>query len=475
MKKLTFTEVLERFELIEKKLDLDQSLIEGVPWWDTFRYQLFNEILINLNFSKHLEDNITPKRKNYIKKRISLIFIMLRNSLKFLSKRSPIWIKKNSNIILGHPRRVLEKNVYIDPYTDPFIDLFSKKIKFSVLERALDGKNHFSPAKTSNLYYTDFLNNFANIISKFRIINFSQKDKSILLELETQLYKEFSYSVNIKKKVKKIIKDWLGIYPLMVLFFKFKKPKNLFVIVSHSQEAIIAAAKSLGINTFELQHGSPVRSKLNYDYSSGIKKRSFPDFFLSFGGFWSSNCELPINKKKIISFGNEYLYKKLDFYSNTPKQNRLVVISQAHPILAKFAQDIRKHFPKKIIVEYKPHPAEYYGDEPEYFSELRNSGVIISNRHTALYEILSKSRWQVGIDSTALYEGLYFGTACFILSHDGELNSNNMKNIIEAGCAKLISSPQDIDLNWVVDIKKLKEIFIRPNKKNITYLSSLMI
>jgi len=194
MKKLTFTEVLERFELIEKNLDLDQSLIKGVPWWDAFRYQLFNEILIKLNFSKHLEDNIIPKRKNYIKKRISLIFIMLRNFLKFLSKRSPIWIKKNSNIILGHPRRVLEKNIYIDPYTDPFIDLFSKRIKFSVLEKALDGKNHLSPVRTNNLYYIDFFNNFANIISKFRIINFSQKDKSILLELETQLYKEFSYS-----------------------------------------------------------------------------------------------------------------------------------------------------------------------------------------------------------------------------------------------------------------------------------------
>ena len=475
MKKLTFSEVLSRFEFIEKKLDLDKSLIKGVPWWDSFRYQLFNEILIKLNLSKHLEDNIIPKKKNYFKKRILSIFNVLKNFINFFSKKSPLWVKKNSNIILGHPRRVLERNIYIDPYTDSFIDLFSKKIKFSVLERTLDGKNHFSPAKTSNLYYSDFLNNFANIISRFHIINFNQNDKLILSELERQLYKEFSYSINIKKKVKKIIKDWLGIYPLMVLFFKFKKPKNLFVVVSHSQEATIAAAKSLGVNTFELQHGSPVRSKLNYDYSSGIKKGSFPDFFLSYGDFWSSNCQLPINKKNIIPFGNQYLFKKLDYYSDIPKENRLVVISQAHPILAKFAQEIRKNFLKKIIVEYKPHPAEYYGDEPEYFSELRNSGVIISDRNTALYEILSKSRWQVGIDSTALYEGLYFGTACFILNHDGELNSNNMRNIIELGYAKLVSSPKDIDLKWTIDTKNLKGIFIRPNEKIISYLSSLMI
>ena len=65
----------------------------------------------------------------------------------------------------------------------------------------------------------------------------------------------------------------------MRFFFKIKKPKTLFIVVSHTQEATIAAAKSLGITTIELQHGSPVRGKLNYDYTSGIKKKSFPDFF----------------------------------------------------------------------------------------------------------------------------------------------------------------------------------------------------
>ena len=56
----TFNKVLERFEAIEKNLCLDKSLIQGVPWWDTLRYQLFNELLSELGLREDLK-----KKKNF--------------------------------------------------------------------------------------------------------------------------------------------------------------------------------------------------------------------------------------------------------------------------------------------------------------------------------------------------------------------------------------------------------------------------
>ena len=257
----------------------------------------------------------------------------------------------------------------------------------------------------------------------------------------------------------------------MRFFFKLKKPKLLFIVVSHSQEAIIAAAKSLRIKTIELQHGSPARGKLNYDYTSGIKKRTFPDMFLSYGDYWSSNCKFPLDERRIISFGNPYLYKKINSYSHIVKEDRLVIISQGLPKLAKFAQDISRQFSKKIIVEYKPHPRELYQQEPDYFIELRNAGVVISHKHADLYEIFARSRWQVGVFSTALYEGLYFGTACFVVNTTG---AEHMKRLINFDLARLISSPTDIDLNWKIDKKDIKKIFSEPSKENIEYIISLI-
>ena len=370
---------------------------------------------------------------------------------------------------MGHPRRKLEEGVYVDLYSDPFIDLFPKTINFSVIERSVDN-SHLSPAKTKKLFYADSLYSLANIISKFQKFKLNQIDLLTISRLEKILYTEFSCSIDINKRVKKIIQHWLGIYPLMQLFFKLKKPKLLFVVASHTQEAIIAAAKSLGITTIELQHGSPARGKLNYDYTSGITKKSFPDLFLSFGDYWSSNCKFPIDKDKIISFGNPYLYKKINSYSHIAKEDRLVIISQGFPILVEYAKDISEQFSKKIIVEYKPHPREHE-KEQDYFKELRKAGVVISHKNADLYEIFARSRWQVGVFSTAIYEGLYFGTACFIVNTTG---SEHMKRLIKSDLARLISSPKDIDLNWKIDKKNIKKIFSKPSKENIEYVISLI-
>ena len=59
--KWTFKEVLVRFEYIENQLSLDKSIIQGVPWWDKLRYELFNELLIKLKLNENLERNKTFK------------------------------------------------------------------------------------------------------------------------------------------------------------------------------------------------------------------------------------------------------------------------------------------------------------------------------------------------------------------------------------------------------------------------------
>lgn len=469
--KWTFNEVLEKFEFIEKELCLDKSIILGVPWWDMFRYRLFKHLLSELGCRDKKSKEKEISLKNIIFLKLIRIFNVLKNLIQFVTPRSPLWIDNRSNIILGHPRRKLEKGCYIDPYSDPFIDLFPSPNSFSVIERK-DFNGHLSPPKTKKLFYADSLYNFAYIISKFKKIKFTQKDLLIISRLEELLFKEFSCKINIYKKVYEVVQKWLGLYPLMQLFFRFKKPKLLFIVVSAGHEAIISAAKSLGITTIELQHGTPARGKLNYDYTSGIKKTSFPDFFLSFGNYWPPDCKLPLDEKKIISFGNPYLFSKISQYSNISKENRLVVISQADLAkdLSQFAQEISKRFSKNLIVEYKPHPYEFNGPEPEYFHQLRNSGVVISDKDADVYKIFAKSRWQVGVFSTALYEGLYFGVSCFILNSNG---SEHMKKLIEHNFARLISTVKDIDLDYKVDNDKIKEIFSLPSREKINFIINL--
>ena len=126
--------------------------------------------------------------------RIFTIIHILKNFIKLFTPRSSLWINKHSFIILGHPRRKLEEGVYVDPYSDPFIDLFPKTINFSVIERS-EGSGHLSPVKTKNLFYADSLYILANIILKFRKLKFSQNDHSEIY------HKKYIHILSAKQKI----------------------------------------------------------------------------------------------------------------------------------------------------------------------------------------------------------------------------------------------------------------------------------
>ena len=459
---------IQTFESIEKDLKLDESIISGVPWWDCLRYPLFNELITKLKMREERK-NYSFKLKSY--QIIIELIINFKNAIKFFSPKSPLWMKKYSKVILGHPRRKFDGNFYIDIYSDPFVDLFPNPNNFSIIEQQ-GGSGHLSPVKSKNIFHIDSLFHISSIISKFRYFKFSKNEIVILNILEKRLFEEFGLKIDIVERAKKVIKNWLGTYPLMKLFFKLKKPKCLFIIVSSSQEAIISAAKSINIPTIELQHGSPARGKLNYDYSSGIRKSSFPNWFLSFGEYWQKDCKFPIENNNIISFGFPYLNSQKIQYSKILKENRMVVISQ--PVIAKklteFAIQISEKFSNKVIVEYKPHPAEYSDEESDYFKKLRDSKVQISKKNANLYSIFAKSRWSIGVYSTAIYEGLYFGVSPFILKIDGY---EYMKKFIDSGYAKLITSTIEIDLDWKINQKDVYKIFSKTSNKQIKLVESL--
>ena len=126
--------------------------------------------------------------------KIFTIIHILKNFIKLFTPKSPLWINKQSIMVLGHPRRKLEEGVYVDPYSDPFIDLFPKTINFSVIERS-EGSGHLSPVKTKNLFYADSLYILANIILKFRKLKFSQNDHSEIY------HKKYIHILSAKQKI----------------------------------------------------------------------------------------------------------------------------------------------------------------------------------------------------------------------------------------------------------------------------------
>jgi len=323
-KDYSFEEILGHFEYIEKELRLDQSWVQGVPWWDMVRYPLFTLLLQELGL---LERNADPRPT-----KIKRLLQIGTNLLSLLSLRSPLWLQKHTLLMYGHPRRRLEDGMYVDIYSDPFIELLPSEVRPAILELT-EFNEHLKPVKTKKLFHMEGMLTFAGIMSRLRFLRPDREALSKIDALENYINQSFSVRLDVRHYALSRVRHWLGMYPLMRWFFRNKKPTHLFVVVSAFREPIIAAAKSLNIPTYELQHGSPARGKLQYDYSSGLTKVTFPDYFLSFSDFWTKEVVLPIDKQKVIAFGYPYLAKKFADYEATEKENLLIIISQ--PGLAK--------------------------------------------------------------------------------------------------------------------------------------------
>jgi hypothetical protein len=440
------TNVLEKFEDIEKKFHLDNHKINNINWWDFLRYLIYEELLVQLNLNgfRFFNENKIVTKKRRFKNILDFINKLIDYFFKAVSFKSPVWIKKYSIIIFGHPRRIFENNLYIDKFVDPFIEIFKNKVKFSVIENPLNS-SHLQPAKTKNLYFGEIFIFLSKIFSKFFSTKLSQQEINFINKIDKEIYFKFGVKINLLSIIRELLPKYRAELLIYKIFFKIKKPKKIFLVNSAGYESMIEAAKFLKIKTYELQHGSPSRGKLNYDYSSGIKKSTFPDYFLSFGKILTNEIKFPIKSENIIEIGFPYLNQKLHQINNTfKKEDTLLVISQ--PFYSKnlrsFSIKLKKKLGDKIKILYKPHPLEILYKDTDYFYELKENNIqVIKDYNHDLYELLNKSKWVLGVSSTALYEAVAFKCKVFVLMEPGY---ERLLKLINLNFAHLVRSIEEI-------------------------------
>jgi hypothetical protein len=468
----TINSVLKDYERFEKKLDLGNSRICDVPWWDCLRYQIYEELLVKLQ----LNGNIIFNNNRIIKKN-KLKNLSFKKIINFIylsfSSKSPIWIKKRSFIIFGHPRRIYENKVFLDKFTDPFIEIFKNKKNFSVIENPVIKNynkfliyHHFSPTKTEQLYHGEFFYFFSQFLTAFTHLKITKKDTAFINKIESNLKKIFGINTDLKSRIKATIRKYKIDFLIYRIFFKIKKPPKIFIVNSIGLEAMIAAAKKYGIKTYELQHGSPSRGKLNYDYSSGIKKITFPDYFLAFGKFWTQDIKLPLKKENIFNIGFPYLNKKLLGVKKIKKENILLIISQPGVISKKLIEFSIKLKKKNddIKIIFKPHPLETILENQKYFDYLSENNItVINNKNFNLYKILKKTKYVLGVSSTVLYEALAFNCSIFVLKIHGY---ERLKRLISLKLVNLISNVQEFQKRTIKK-KKIEDFFYSDNNKLI--------
>lgn len=433
---------LDKFLDLEKKHNLYDDKILGVDYWIYVRKTVWEEYIVRAAIGTGVAHG--NKRRTTVEKIICLTNLF--GNLLIADRK----VKKNVDLcIMNHERRIKEGENYNCMYTEEIAERFPENV---VLERPYQF-GHLRPVRTKNLIYTDYIAIKGNLYYELHMHIRSEKYKKIIKQSQEKLRLFFdeieaTYEICINRK---------GVYEYIakrILIYEEKKklyeklitkinPKVILEVVSYNMDCMIVNEISYekGIMTIELQHGSHSKH-CAYNYFTHNTISQLPKKIFLFSEYWKAFTKVPIEPSDLVAVGFPYYDKMKKKYYKCRQKNKIGIlfISQG-PIgefLSRMAADLIQYLDmEKYSVTYKLHPGEF-DDWKHRYPWLIDTGIrVVDNMEHNLYEYFSEADYEVGVFSTALFEGLGFGLTAFIYNIDGV---DAMKVLCDEGYAILVDS-----------------------------------
>ena len=426
------------FEKINNLYELD---VRGIKFWHIIRFDIYMEILSQSTSIG--EAYITSKKNDFVKR---MIFII--KELPFIITKNPFISKHKEILITNSGRRVKNGDIYECLYTD---DLVSKlDHSYLLLERTYQG-SHMKPIKKCNIAYTDYIDNiyyWKKLLSKImRIQYLNDTEKIKIIKIIKKINKEFNVKLNTEEWLKKINNIPLAYkvyYENLNKIIKRIEPKVIIQEDSYNMFCYIIneIAKKKGIPTIELQHGTMGKYHIAYNFAEEMNLPGFPDYIFTFGQFWKDVTRFPIGDSKIKVVGWPYYEKKINFHKNIKKpypEKQILFISQGTigKELSKVAIELSEKILDGYNIIYKLHPGEYNRWKKDYpWLKSGNISVIDNNKYDMHY-YFAQADIQIGVYSTAIFEGLGYGIDTYICRFYGheyvkELYDNNLATLVDS-------------------------------------------
>jgi hypothetical protein len=177
--------------------------------------------------------------------------------------------------------------------------------------------------------------------------------------------------------------------------------KTVYVVVAYFHQHIVGAARDLGIRVVELQHGAISPFHLGYSYPGRPSVPDQPDELWCFGSYWTDVAELPAGMATRVT-GASFISPLSPERQAAKDPRRVVFLSQGTigPALVEYAAALVEARPDLDVV-FHLHPSERSTDYS------LPAGVRLSSDNTL--ELLASASYQVGVATTALFEGMLLG------------------------------------------------------------------
>lgn len=432
----------EQFIQFEEENHLFSKKIVDVFFWERIRFTVFINILQNKIDASDGEKKV-KREKNF---KLSNYLLKFRNYLlaTFRIRRNPLLVKEHDIIFFGSSRRKIQDDGF---WWDIYIDHLEKELEYSTIlfENDLFLK-YRKPVRTENMVYLTFLDFLVDLKKYFRCskVKMSEEEISYLKKITREMKIRFGCSLDLVYLVNHKLTRRKRVLPYYQKLITKIKPKAAIVICSYGKEDFIEACKLNKIPVIEFQHGVITKYHVGYSYEkNSAKKNNFPDFLFTFGKFWEESVNYPIPKEQIVSVGFPELEIRKQLYQAVKKKKQILFISQKTIglKLSKFAVELSKIKNLDYRIIYKLHPFEFLSWKEDFPWLVHSNIEVIGHQGVNLYQLFAESEIQVGVYSTAIFEGLSFHLKTFLVDIIG---IDYMENLIQTGIVTKINKPEEL-------------------------------
>lgn len=429
--------VTDAFLALEADLELFERRIDGVPFWERVRFNVHKRVLEATGVRG--DDSPGSDRSTAGRVRDLADSVLVRN---------PYLAGDVDVAVFGHPRRKrLEDGRWWDVHCDPVIErLDSAAVSFEIPY----GHGHSRPARTDRLRYLDVLETAAALHRRVGTYDpLTDGDRTLLARVRASIRDRFGVEVDVAGRVESMLQGRRVRLRKYERLLERLDPDLAVVRVSYgaSKETQLEACHRLDVPTAELQHGVIDRYNLGYAYPGRRRKETFPNHLLVYGEFWRDAVEYPIPAERVHPVGYPFLESRYRRYADRESTARLVVVSQGAigAALSRFAVELagRDGFPLDVV--YKLHPAEATAWRTAYpwLADAAADGAleVVDDTDASLYGLFAASTAQLGVYSTAVYEGLCFDLRTYVADLPGAVR---LRPLLEDGSATLVGSVDDL-------------------------------
>jgi hypothetical protein len=315
-------------------------------------------------------------------------------------------------LVVPHPRKPAGVEIYTDSLRASLAD------SALVLDSGING----TPLPGSvNL---DFFTSAAGAVR-------SRKVNARCAEIASALEAETGVKVPVAALVAREVPKHTRLRAIYRTLLKRRRIKTVYVVVAYFHQHIVGAARDLGIRVVELQHGAISPYHLGYSYPGRPDVADQPDELWCFGSYWTDVADLPAGMKAEVT-GASFI-SPLSPADLAAKDPRLVVfLSQGTtgPALLSYAAALATARPD-LDVAFHLHPSERSTDY------VLPDGVRLSAGNTL--EVLASATYQVGVSTTALFEGMMLGCRTAVANLPGH---EYLDPTIARGDSVLIAAPE---------------------------------